>query len=134
MKLSIVKSMAIKLVPEMMYIVIPVAMIIVLIYLAWQQVQIECHTDLNSTSDAVLVNLNKCIKNCWNKHDFGRDLLTDDCYLIDVFIQDVDLTKDDFIPLDYLRVDFDRLEHSSEHKIKIRYDGDERKIILVKLE
>ena len=109
-------------------------MIIILVYLAWQQVQVECHTDLNSTYDVVLLNLNKCINNCWKKHDFGRDLETDDCYLIDVYIQDRGLKKDDFTPLDYVRIDFDELEPLFKHKVKIRYDGDERIIILVKLE
>jgi len=125
---------AIKLVPEMMYIVIPVVMIIILVYLAWQQVQVKCHTDLDSTSDTVLLNLNKCIENCWRKHDFGRDLETDDCYLIDVHIKDKELTRDDFTPFDYLRIDFDVLEPFSKHKVKIRYDGKERVINLVKLE
>ena len=128
------KFMAIKLVPEMMYIIIPVAMTIVLVYLAWQQVQVECHTDLNSSYDAVLVNMKKCIEECWKKHDYGGDLKTDDCYLIDVYIQDKELMEDDFPPFDYLRIDFDVLEPFSGHKVKIRYDGDERKIILVKLE
>jgi len=125
---------AIKLVPEMMYIVIPIAMIIILVYLAWQPVQVECHTDLNSTYDVVLLNLNKCIENCWRKHDFGRDLETDDCYLIDVYIQDRNLTRDDFTPSDYVSIDFDSLEPLSKHKVKIRYDGEERIINLVKLE
>lgn len=125
---------AVKLVPEMMYIVIPIVMIIILVYLAWQQVQVECHTDLNASSDVVLLNLNKCIENCWRKHDFGRDLITDDCYLINIYIQDKELTKEDFTPLDYLRIDFDVLEPFFKHKVKIRYDGDERIINLVKLE
>ena len=125
---------AIKLVPEMMYIVIPISMIIILIYLAWQQVQVECHTDLNATSDVVLLNLKKCIENCWKKHGFGEDREIDDCYLIDVYIQDRDLTRDDFIFLDFVMVDFDVLEPLSEHKVKIRYDGTERIIKLVKLE
>jgi len=125
---------AIKLVPEMMYIIIPIAAILLFIYLAWQQVQVECHTDLNSTSDVVLLNLNRCVENCWKKHGFGDDLEVDDCYSIYVFIQDKELTKDDFIRLDYLMVDFDVLEPLSEHKVKIRYDGTERIIKLVKLE
>lgn len=109
-------------------------MIIILVYLAWQQVQVECHTDLNSTHDVVLLNLNKCIENCWRKHDFGRDLETDDCYLIDVFIQDKNLTENDFTPLDYVNVTFNVLEPLFEHKVKIRYDGNGRIISLVKLE
>lgn len=125
---------AIKLIPEMMYIVIPIAVIIILIYISWQQVPIKCHTDLNSTSDVVVLNLNRCIENCWKKHGFGDDLETDDCYLIDVYIQDKILTKDDFSRLDYVRVDFDVLEPLSEHKVKIRYNGIEKMINLVKFE
>ena len=109
-------------------------MITILVYLAWQQVQVECHTDLNSTSDTVLLNLNRCIENCWKKHDFGRDLVTDDCYLIDVYIQDKELTRDDFTRLDYVNVTFNVLEPFSKHKVKIRYDGEERIINLVKFE
>ena len=101
------------------------------IYLAWQQVPVECHTDLNSTADVVLLNLNKCVENCWKKHGFGNDLDVDDCYLIDVFIQDKELKKDDFTKLDYIKVDFDSLEPLFKHKVKIRYSGNERIISLI---
>lgn len=124
----------IKLIPEMMYIVIAIAFIILVIFLSWQHVPKQCHTDLNSTSDVVLLNLERCIDNCWKKHDFGRDLENDDCYVINVFVRDRSLTEDDFTNKNYVRINFDSLERLSEHKLKVRYNAIDKEINLVKVE
>lgn len=123
-----------KLVPEMMYIVIPILALIIFVYLSWQHVPVECHTDLNSTSDVVLLNLKRCIDNCWKKHDFGLDGETEDCYIISLFIQDKSIVGNNFSDRDYVNVYFDSLEPSIEHMIKIRYNATGKEISLVKIE
>lgn len=119
---------------ELMYIVIPILAIIVFIYLSWQHVPVECHTDLNSTSDVVLSNLGRCIDNCWKKHDFGVDREVEDCYIINLLIQDKRIVANDFSNRNYVKVYFDSLEPSIYHTIKIRYDPVEKEISLVKVE
>ena len=123
-----------RLVTEMMYIVIPILAVIIFIYLSWQHTPIECHTDLNSTSSIVLENLKRCIDNCWERHDFGSDRETEDCYVINLFIQNKDITKNDFSDRNYVKLYSDSLEHSREQTIKIRYNATAKEICLVKVE
>jgi len=124
-----------KIVPEMMYIVIPILAIVIFIYLSWQHVSVECHTDLNSTSDIVLVNLKRCIDNCWKKHDFGTDREVEDCYVMNLLIQgDKNIIGNDFSDRNYVRVYFDSLEPSIYYTIKIRYNPTGKEISLVKIE
>jgi hypothetical protein len=117
-----------------MYIVIPILAIIVFIYLSWQHVPVECHTDLNSTSDVVLSNLGRCIDNCWKKHDFGVDREVEDCYIINLLIQDKRIVANDFSNRNYVKVYFDSLEPKIYHTIKIRYNPVGKEISLVKVE
>jgi len=119
---------------EMLYIVIPILAIIIFIYLSWQHVPVECNTDLNSTSDVVLVNLKRCIENCWKKHDFGADIETEDCYMINLFIRDKRITQNDFSDHNYVKLYFDSLEPSISYTIKIRYNATGKEISLVKFE
>jgi hypothetical protein len=118
----------------MIYIVIPILAVIVFIYLSWQHVSVECHTDLNSTSDLVLSNLERCIDNCWKKHDFGSDREVEDCYTINLFIQDKRIAGNDFSNRNYVKVYFDSLEPKIYHTIKIRYNPVGKEISLVKVE
>lgn len=118
----------------MIYIVIPILVVIVFIYLSWQHVSVECHTDLNSTRDVVLLNLEKCIDNCWKKHDFGSDREVEDCYIMNLFIQDKHIVANDFSNRNYVQASFDSLEPYMNHTIKIRYDSAKKGIDLVKIE
>ena len=119
---------------EMLYIVIPILAITIFIYLSWQHVSVECHTDLNSTSDVVLVNLKRCVENCWKKHDFGADREVEDCYIMNVFIKDKRIEGKDFFDHDYVKVYFGSLEPLRYHTIKIRYNATGGEISLVKVE
>lgn len=128
----------IKTVPGMIFIIISILVIITLIYLASQQNPEYCFTDLNATSDVILLNVKNCVNICWKRHDFGNDIETEDCYLMDVFIQDKDLITEDFekyFPRNsFVKIYFDDLKSLSQQKIKIRYNATGKEISLVKVE
>ncbi len=118
---------------EIIYVLIPVIAAVIFIYLSWQHVSVQCHTYLNSTSKVVLLNLKRCAENCWKKHDFGSDLENDDCYLINVLVQDVGLSKNDFSDHAYVKL-YSDIQPSIEQKIKIRYNATGNEVSLVKIE
>lgn len=118
----------------MMYIVIPIVGIIFFVYLSWQHAPTYCHVDLNSTSDVVMLNLGKCIDDCWKKNDFGNDLENTDCYVLNVYVQDRAITRNDFSSRKYVKAYFNSLESLSPHKLKIRYNATEKGIDLVTIE
>ena len=123
----------IRAVPGLFYIIIAVATIIIFMMLMWQHVPQKCYEELNGTSVRVTDNLEKCADMCWRKHDFGSDLENDDCYIINVFVQDGNISKQDF-ENDNLHVYFDRIESGKQYKIKIRYNATGPEISLILLD
>jgi len=122
----------IRAVPGLFYIIIAVATIIIFMMLMWQHVPQKCYEELNGTSVRVIDNLEKCADMCWRKHDFGSDLENDDCYIINVFVQDDNISKQDF-ENDDLHVYFDQIESGKQYKIKIRYNATGPEISLILL-
>ncbi len=122
----------IRAVPGLFYIIIAVATIIIFIMLMWQHVPQKCYEELNGTSVRVTDNLEKCADMCWRKHDFGSDLENDDCYIINVFVQDGNISKQDF-ENEFIQVYFDKIEKEKLYKIKIRYNATGPEISLILL-
>ena len=112
----------IRAVPGMFHLIVAIAVIVIFMILMWQHVPQKCYEELNGTSVRVEDNLEKCADMCWRRHNFGSDLENDDCYIIDVFVQDSDILKQDF-ESEFIQVYFDKIEKEKLYKIKIRYNA-----------
>jgi len=112
----------IRAVPGMFHLIVAIAVIVIFMILMWQHVPQKCYEELNGTSVRVKDNLEKCADMCWRRHNFGSDLENDDCYVIDVFVQDFDIVKQDF-ESEFIQVYFDKIEKEKLYKIKIRYNA-----------
>lgn len=117
-----------RMVTELMFILIPIATVLIFIKLGWLQMSVSCPRSLNSTADVVISNLYKCIDECWKKHDFGSDLESEDCYVIDVFVQDRDVAPEELSRRNYVRTYFYGLWAGVECRVKIRYNATGREI------
>lgn len=125
-----------KLVVQIIFIIIPIVVIIFFILLTWEHAPIYCYTNLNGTANAVISNLNTCINECWKKHDFGSDIIIDDCYIINVWIQDRIITNSEIEKLNKnVKIYWEnQLDPKTEYVIKIRYNYTGNEISLIKVE
>jgi hypothetical protein len=118
---------------SLIFIIVPIVAIIVYISISWQSFPKECKTILGGNSFSVLGNLKVCVDNCWSKHDFGKDLYSDDCYVISINSTD-SLDKDKMEKFlgkpSNTKVYFEFLEKNVEHKVKIRYNSTGKEISL----
>jgi hypothetical protein len=125
-----------KLLTAFIFIIVPIAAVIVYISLSWQFFPKECKINLAGSSLSVLGNLKTCVDNCWSKHNFGKDVYSDDCYLISVNASS-SLSKDEmenFLNKSANAKIYFELEENVEHKIKIRYNSTVKEISLVLFE
>ena len=94
----------------------------------------KCWEDLNGSKKDILASLKFCAKNCWSKHDFGKDITIDDCYIITIFSQDKDIEKKDIQSLDEnIKSYLDTLYKNTPYKIKVRYNYTGKEISLVNM-
>ena len=126
--------LSVKLIPEVLYFLIALALIVVIIGMSWESMENRCVTTLNATHDLVVLNLERCIENCWRKHDYGRDLNVEDCYLVTLFIQDEPLNSEDLLKKEYTLPEFDSLDELRVHKLLIRYEPSLKKIVVREVE
>jgi hypothetical protein len=126
-----------KILTAFMFIVVPILAIIVYISISWQIFPKECKTIVAGGSFSVLGNLKTCVDNCWSKHDFGRDVYSDDCYIISANSSS-SISKsrmETFLskPAN-VKVYFESLEEDIEYKVKIRYNSTGKEISLILFE
>jgi hypothetical protein len=118
----------------MLLIVISIAAIIFFISLSWRTLPLRCWEDLNGSKKDILASLKICAKNCWSKHNFGKDITIDDCYIITIFSQDKYIEKKDFQSLDEnIKSYLDALYKNTPYKIKVRYNYTGKEIYLVNM-
>jgi len=123
-----------KLVVGMLLIIISIAAIMFFISLSWKVQSPKCWENLNGSKKEILSSLKTCAKNCWSKHDFGKDITTDDCYTITVFSQDKDIEKNDIEGLDEnIKSYLDTLYVKKPYTIKLRYNYTGKEISFVNL-
>lgn len=121
-----------RLLTSLIFIVVPIVAIIVYVSISYQFLPKECKMELVGDINSILGNLKICVDNCWSKHNFGKDIYSDDCYVVLI-----NSTK----PLDKNRIEkflgntkvyFDFLEENVEHRIKIRYNSTGKEISLIR--
>jgi hypothetical protein len=126
-----------KLLTSLIFVVVPIAAIIVYISVSWQLFPKECKTALAGSSFTVLGSLKTCVDNCWSKHNFGGDIYSDDCYVVTIN-STIPLSKDRVEIFLNRSVDvkayFGFLRENVENKIKVRYNSSGREISLVLFE
>ena len=115
-----------KLLTSLIFIIVPIAAMIVYISISGQIFPKECKLELKGGASSILGSLKVCVDNCWNKHDFGNDIYSDDCYVVSI---------DPTNPLSKEMVEkflnkpanvktyFDELESGRKYRVKIRYNS-----------
>ena len=88
----------------------------------WKTAPQECYTEINGTYDRVITNVQKCADLCWRKHDYGKDLDNDDCFVVNVYSENGNVTKTD-LENEYIKCYFDVVEQGKSYRLKIRYDA-----------
>jgi len=102
----------------------------ILASLAWKFVaKSKCSEYVNSTALNVIDSLRECAKACWSKHGFGKDELSDDCFVVRVFIRDRNVTWDE-VEGDFVIADFEKIVKEELVQLKIRYDASLRKVTI----
>jgi hypothetical protein len=126
--------MAGKLLTYVLFILIPIAAIIVYISIL-NQFSFECKEEIVGTKLSVLGSLKNCINLCWSKHDFGQDIFSDDCFIVLVNSSSM-ITKTDMENFfeSMTKVYFDSLELNKAYKLKIRYNSTGKEVSLILLE
>jgi hypothetical protein len=116
----------------MVFVILAVIFIGFLISLAWKQwkAATSCQTRINTTTRLAKGFIKNCIQKCWSKHDFGSDLNSDDCFIIDLLLTDTSLYAKD-LENEYTKAYFERLDPGNNYKLKIRYNATAREINLL---
>ncbi len=108
----------------MMLIAITIAAVLFFISLSWKSIPVDCWEDLNGSKNAILNSLKKCVDKCWSKHDFGAEPVIDDCYVVNLWINDRTISETDLSNLEknvrsYLGYN---LLKETKYSVKIRYN------------
>lgn len=111
-------------------VVLAIVVVYFLISLAWSSFSPKCLEQLNGTARLVKDSIKACAKNCWSKHNFGSDLMSDDCFIISLYLQD-SLLRGDELENEYTKSYFNVIEKNEEHKLKVRYDASRKEISLI---
>lgn len=116
-------------------IIVSIVALVILLSIVLKTGEPRCFTRLNGTGTDVLRDLRTCVSNCWSKHGFGEDIYNDDCYVIDIFVQDRKLGRAEIeaflngeIPV---RAYFKEIAKGSKIKVKVRYNATSPEISLV---
>ncbi|MFH8109296.1 MAG: hypothetical protein QXO95_01980 [Candidatus Aenigmatarchaeota archaeon] len=97
--------------------------------------QKACNEFLSGNKQSVLGSLKNCIENCWSKHDFGKDIYNDDCYIVRINSSErIEKTEMENFPSVKVRAYFNSLEKYYSYVIKIRYNYTGQEISLVVFE
>lgn len=126
-----------KLLTSLIFIVVPIAAIIIYISISWQAFPNECKTNLAGGSLSVLGDLKTCVDSCWSKHNFGQDVYSDDCYLVSINSTSPlsKGTMESFLNSSTnTKVYFESLDGNVEYQIKIRYNSTGKEISLILFE
>jgi hypothetical protein len=119
----------------MIFIIIPIVAMTFFFLLVWQHTTVYCNEDLNGTADRILKAMKKCIDDCWSRHDFGSDMSMDDCYIVNLWIQDQPIINSDIEGLnENVKIYWeDQLNIKTEYTVKIRYNYTGNEISLLKM-
>ncbi len=118
-----------KIVIDLIFIAIPIAAIIIFVSLSWKTVPTKCWQDLNGSKINIISSLRSCVEKCWSKHEFGKDLSSDDCYIINVFSNDYEIENKDIENIENYVVSYlDSLAPNTPYTIKLRYNSANKQI------
>ena len=123
-----------KLLTGFFFIIVSVVAIITYISITTQISSSRCKEKLSGSKFSIINNLVDCVKSCWNKHNFGKDPYSDDCYIISVFPNsELDRTTlENYLSQEFpVKVRFDSLQPKQSHRIKIRYNASGKEIDLI---
>lgn len=120
---------------SMVMVMVAVVTVITLISFAWRSYRSfkGCEERINSTASIAKSIISSCIERCWSKHGFGEDRVADDCYVIDVFVQDRNITSSE-LENEFTTALFEEIVKGKETKLKIRYDPSVPRISLYVVE
>jgi hypothetical protein len=123
-----------KLLTFLIFIIVPIAAMIVYISISGQIFPKECKLDLRGKASHILSSLKVCVDNCWSKHDFGNDIYSDDCYVVSINSTNSlsKNTMEKFLnrPAN-VKAYFDELESGRKYRLKIRYNSSAPEISIV---
>jgi len=104
-------------------ILITVVFITVLISFVWENYKSskDCETEINTTARIAKNLIMECVRKCWSRHGFGNDKFADDCYVVNVFLQDRNISSHE-LENEFTLAFFDEIVKGKETKLKIRYD------------
>lgn len=76
--------------------------------------------------------MGKCASLCWSKHNFGQDILSDDCFIVTVYTKNV-ITRTEMENFfgSTAKVYFDSLDSNTTTRIKVRYNSTGKEISLI---
>ncbi len=118
-------------------ILILVAVFAVYVYISilYQTQTKKCEEFLGGSSYQVLSSLKACVENCWSKHDFGKDIYNEDCYIVRIKTSErIEKSEiEGFFPIP-VKAYFDFLEKDYNYTIKVRYNYTGQEISLVEFE
>jgi hypothetical protein len=123
-----------KLLTSLIFIIVPIVALIIFITIAWKTVPKDCMTNLGGNSFSILGYLKTCVDNCWSKHDYGKGIYSDDCYIVSVN-SSTSLGKnkmEDFLKTPATtKVYFDQLGSNTKYKLKLRYNSSAPEISII---
>lgn len=124
-----------KILMSIILILIAVFAVYIYITILYQSQSKTCEEFLTGSKYSVLSSLKACIENCWGKHDFGKDIYNDDCYIVRISsserIEKSEIESFFSIPV---KTYFDFLEKNQNYTIKVRYNYTGQEISLVEFE
>ncbi|MEM5853188.1 MAG: hypothetical protein QXG39_07885 [Candidatus Aenigmatarchaeota archaeon] len=123
-----------KMLTYLMFILIPIVAMLVYISIS-SKLFPECREKITGSKFSILGYLSKCVEYCWSKHDFGGDVYSDDCFLIEVNPTDkIEKNEIEKFLGRNVKVYFNTLEANSIQKLKIRYNSTGKEISLILVE
>ncbi|MEM5794262.1 MAG: hypothetical protein QXS48_01545 [Candidatus Aenigmatarchaeota archaeon] len=120
----------------MSMILIMVAVFAVYIYISFLYSPSKtCEEFLTGSKYKILTSLKVCVENCWSKHDFGKDVYNDDCYIVRISSSEkIEKSEIESFFLIPVKAYFDFLEKDQNYTIKVRYNYTGEEISLVEFE
>lgn len=124
-----------KILTSLILIFVAVFAIYVYISFLYQTQTKTCEESLSGSKLHILSSLKVCVENCWSKHDFGRDIYNDDCYIIRINPSEkIEKSETESFFSIPVKTYFDFLEKGYNYTIKVRYNYTGQEISLVVFE
>lgn len=119
----------------MIFLIVPIVAILIYATLTWETVRgsLPCQTNVTGSSDYILGSIKSCAEKCWSKHSFGRDTLNDDCYTMNINLDETlgkSTIENFFSKLFPLKAYFNSL-NQGQSEVKVRYNSTAPEISLV---